>query len=168
MTSRRAFMLATACARITPDTCGRRIPVVSPRPLVFPRDHGAHPEYRTEWWYLTGWLDRPGTARSVGFQVTFFRTRTPIDPRNPSAFAAKQLMIAHAAIADPTHGSLLHDQRLARTGFGAASFSTNDTALLLDRWQLMRSPQGGYRGVIPLVASHWNLKRGQRSRAAAR
>ena len=123
--------------------------VVSPRPLVFPRDHGAHPAYRTEWWYLTGWLDRPGTARSLGFQVTFFRTRTPIDPRNPSAFAAKQLMIAHAAIADPTRGSLLHDQRLARTGFGAASFSTDDTALLLDRWQLIRSPQGGYRGMIP-------------------
>ena len=71
---------------------------------------------------MTGWLDRPGTARSVGFQVTFFRTRTPIDPRNPSAFAAKQLVIAHAAIADPARGSLLHDQRLARTGFRRGIF----------------------------------------------
>ncbi|MBC8119336.1 MAG: carotenoid 1,2-hydratase [Burkholderiaceae bacterium] len=122
---------------------------VSPRPLNFPRDHGAHPEYRTEWWYLTGWLDRPGKAPPLGFQVTFFRARTSIDSSNPSAFAAKQLMIAHAAIADPARGSLLHDQRLARTGFGAASFSTDDTALLLDRWQLMRSPSGSYRSVIP-------------------
>jgi len=38
--------------------------------LQFPRDHGAHPEYRVEWWYLTGWLDVP-----YGFQITFFRAR---------------------------------------------------------------------------------------------
>lgn len=149
MTSRRAFILATAALASRHAHAAVEYAVVSPRPLTFPRDHGAHPGYRTEWWYLTGWLDRPGSAQSVGFQLTFFRTRTSIDSTNPSAFAAKQLMIAHAAIADPARGSLLHDQRLARTGFGAASFSTDDTAVLLDRWQLARSPQGAYRGVIP-------------------
>ena len=42
---------------------------VKPRPTFsFPRDHGAHPGFRTEWWYITGWLDGPG-----GFQITFFR-----------------------------------------------------------------------------------------------
>jgi predicted secreted hydrolase len=46
------------------------------RTLVFPRDHGAHPELRTEWWYVTGQARTPGAGgREFGFQVTFFRTR---------------------------------------------------------------------------------------------
>jgi len=91
--------------------------VVTPRPLAFPRDHGAHPDYRTEWWYLTGWLD--ATPQPIGLQITFFRTRTDIDPANPSRFAAQQLIIAHAAIADPARGSLLKDERIARAGFAS-------------------------------------------------
>jgi predicted secreted hydrolase len=27
------------------------------RPLTFPEDFGAHPDFRTEWWYYTGNLD---------------------------------------------------------------------------------------------------------------
>ena len=151
MVSRRALMLTAGA--LAADRAWPQVPYasVSPRALTFPRDHGAHPEYRTEWWYMTGWLDGPGAAGTapIGFQITFFRTRTPIDPANPSAFAAKQLVIAHAAIADPARGALLHDERIARTGFGAASASTEDTDVLLDRWRLVRSPSNGaYRGTI--------------------
>ena len=74
-------------------------PMVEPgRKLVFPRDHGAHPDYRTEWWYITGWIENDGVAR--GFQVTFFRSRSGLQEDNDSAFAPKQLIFAHAAIAD--------------------------------------------------------------------
>lgn len=147
MVSRRALMLAASALASNRAWAQVQYPNVVPRLLIFPRDHGAHPEYRTEWWYLTGWLDSPGAP--LGFQITFFRTRTTIDPANPSAFAAKQLVIAHAAIADPARGSLLHDERIARAGFGAASVATEDTDVLLDRWHLVRSPQSGaYRGVM--------------------
>jgi len=153
MPTRRALILATAALTATRVVASAAseptYAEVLRRPLIFPRDHGAHPEYRTEWWYVTGWLDRPDPAPPIGFQITFFRARTPIDASNPSAFAAKQLVIAHAAIADPLRGALLHDQRIARTGFGAASASVEDTALVLDRWQLTRSPQSGaYRATI--------------------
>ena len=120
--------------------------VVTPRPLAFPRDHGAHPDYRTEWWYLTGWLD---AAQPLGFQVTFFRTRTAIDPANPSRFAATQLVIAHAAIADPARGSLLKDERIARAGFGVAEASEADTDVRLDRWRLWRRADGSYECTLP-------------------
>ncbi len=146
MASRRALLLAAgalASNRAWPQV---EYPLVSPRPLTFPRDHGAHPDYRTEWWYLTGWLN--GERAPIGFQITFFRIRTTIDPANPSAFAAKQLVIAHAAIADPARGTLLHDERIARAGFGAASVSTEDTDVLLDRWRLSRAPNGAYRGIV--------------------
>ena len=146
MVSRRAMLLAAAALASGRTRAQVQYPSVIPRPLIFPRDHGAHPDYRTEWWYMTGWLDGPSP---MGFQITFFRTRTPINTENRSAFAAKQLVIAHAAIADPARETLLHDERIARTGFSAASASTEDTDVLVDRWRLQRSPERGtYRGVI--------------------
>jgi predicted secreted hydrolase len=121
---------------------------VTPRPLVFPRDHGAHPEYRTEWWYLTGFLDEPG-REALGFQVTFFRVRTPIAP-GASRFSPGQLVIAHAAIADRARGNLLHDERAQRAGFGLVDTATDDTDVRLDRWRFARdAATGGYRSVIP-------------------
>jgi predicted secreted hydrolase len=147
MPGRRAFLLASL-ALAAPVRAAVDYPAVAPRPLVFPRDHGAHPDYRTEWWYLTGWLDVPGAA-SLGFQVTFFRTRTEVDPANPSAFAAKQLVIAHAALADPALGSLLHDERIARAGFDVVGASEQDTDLRLGAWRFVRQPDGAYRCALP-------------------
>jgi len=121
-------------------------PAVTPRPLVFPRDHGSHPEYRTEWWYLTGWLD--AAPQPIGVQITFFRTRTEVDPANPSRFAAQQLIIAHAAIADPAQGSLIKDERIARAGFGIAGASELDTDVNLDRWRFRHGADGTYQCTV--------------------
>ena len=82
--------------------------VVPGRKLIFPADHGAHPAFRSEWWYATGWLTLPDGS-PLGFQTTFFRVRTGIGEDNPSAFAPRQLILAHAAIADPVLGRLRHD-----------------------------------------------------------
>ena len=87
-------------------------PVVA-RPLVFPRDHGSHPAFRTEWWYITGWTrDETGVERGV--QITFFRSRPGVAEDLKSALAPRQIIFAHAAIADARVGHLLHDQRAAR------------------------------------------------------
>src|SRR5205807_527585 len=100
-----------------------RYPVVTPRPqFVFPRDHGAHPDYRTEWWYVTGWLDGP-----LGFQITFFRARPREPSDNPSRFNPLQVLLAHAAIADPKRGRLIHEERAARAGFTLAHAETERT-----------------------------------------
>ncbi|HEY9025885.1 MAG TPA: carotenoid 1,2-hydratase [Burkholderiaceae bacterium] len=108
---------------------------VTHRPLVFPADHGSHPDTHVEWWYVTGWL-RSGPASAsnadarddappeLGFQVTFFRTRTGLAADSASRFAARQLVFAHVALTDLTSGAkdggTLHDQRVARQGFGIA------------------------------------------------
>ena len=93
--------------------------VIAGHPLLFPADYGSHPQFRTEWWYVTGWLT---TARgeSLGFQITFFRSKPAIDENNPSAFTAHQLLIAHCAISDPKRGRLWQDQRIRRAGLGLA------------------------------------------------
>ena len=138
MLSRRRLLLAMS-ALAAPDVRSEvAFPDVVPRPLQFPEDFGSHPQFRTEWWYLTGWLGE--APRQLGFQVTFFRVRTDVDPENPSAFAARQLIIAHAALADPARGKLLIDERIARTGFGVVEAASGDTNLRLDGWTLRRDP----------------------------
>lgn len=113
------------------------------RPVVFPQDTGSHPGYRTEWWYATGWLNTPD-GKPLGFQITFFRSATGHDAADPSAFAPSQLIIAHAALSDPSLGRLMHDQRIARQGFGLAYAKTGNTDVKLDAWQLVRAPDGHY------------------------
>lgn len=114
------------------------------RTLEFPRDHGAHPDLRTEWWYVTGHARAVGTAdREFGFQVTFFRTRVDATRSMQSAFAARQLIFAHAAVTDVLGGKLWHDQRIAREGFGAAGASIIDAAITLRDWSLVRRPADG-------------------------
>jgi predicted secreted hydrolase len=107
-------------------------------PIALPKDFGAHPQARIEWWYVTGALDLPDIAEPYGFQLTFFRSRTDVAPDHPSAFAATQLIFAHAALTDPVAGRLRHDQRIARAGFGIAQAGENDTDLRLRGWTLER------------------------------
>jgi predicted secreted hydrolase len=138
-----ALPRTTAAGEARGDPPQGRFARVEPgRPLVFPRDFGAHPAYRTEWWYLTGWLT--GGARTFGVQITFFRARTTHAEDNPSRFAPRQLLLAHAALAVPEEGRLRHDQRAARTGFGLAQASETDTDLALGTWRLRRLPDDTY------------------------
>ncbi len=106
--------------------------------LRFPADFGAHPETRTEWWYVTGSLH--SGARLWGFQVTFFRTSTGIAASAGSRFAPTQLLFAHAALTDLEAKRLRHDQRIARSGFGIAQARGDDTGVVLRDWSLSRAP----------------------------
>jgi len=104
--------------------------------IEFPRDAGAHRGHRVEWWYVTGNLETKHGP--MGFQVTFFRYRNPEADANPSRFSPKQLLFAHAALADPRKGKLLADQRSARMVEGLVDASTQDTAVAIDDWRLER------------------------------
>src|SRR5687768_3868793 len=133
---------------------GWAVPAASPQPALpvvtpgaefrFPRDHGAHPAFRTEWWYFTGWLETE-EGRPLGFQITFFRSRPRTDPANPSVFAPRQILFAHAALSDPERRRLVHDQRIARAGFGLAEAAERDTEVKLLDWGLSRRSDGAFR-----------------------
>jgi predicted secreted hydrolase len=109
--------------------------------LQFPRDYGSHPQFRTEWWYLTGWVKK-ADGTELGIQVTFFRNRPLLAETNPSKFAPRQLLFAHAALADPATGKLLHDQRAARAGFGLAEAKEGGTDVWIDDWSLQQTDSG--------------------------
>ena len=146
---RRAFLASLGALAVRPAWPAAEVsfPEVTPRALVFPRDHGAHPDFRTEWWYVTGWL-RTARGEDLGCQVTFFRTRTPYAGDNPSTFAPRQVLLAHAALADPKYGRLRHDQRAARPVLSVAGADEATTRVWIDGWRMALEGQR-YRAVIP-------------------
>ncbi len=121
-------------ARATAD----QAPALIERPLQFPRDLGSHPDTAIEWWYVTGELR--ARSKLYGFQLTFFRSRVPSTQAMSSAFAAKQLIFAHAAVTDVAGQRLLHDQRIARSSgnesVDLASSSASGTDVGLRDWSL--------------------------------
>ncbi|HET6720896.1 MAG TPA: carotenoid 1,2-hydratase, partial [Rhodocyclaceae bacterium] len=146
---RRDFLLTPlllpALARAADDQPSVRYPDVIPGvTLNFPRDHGAHPDFRTEWWYVTGALQTLPTASSpaqeLGFQLTFFRTRPGQAEDLASPIAARQVLFAHAAVSRPGVG-LQHAERAARNQLGGG-YSTADCEVFIGNWQMKRSGSG--------------------------
>lgn len=127
--------------------------ITAGRTLRFPRDHGAHPSARIEWWYATGWVQGDG-GKLLGFQITFFRSRTGVAAQLPGRFAPRQLLFAHAAVSDVAARKHLHAQRIARwsgdetlpDGHAARA----DTRVALGRWTLVRDgATGAYTARLP-------------------
>jgi predicted secreted hydrolase len=136
---RRAALLAGFALALGAAAAPAPYPDVRPgATLAFPADEGAHPDYRTEWWYVTGWLET-ADGTPLGFQVTFFRTRPRADDANPSRFAARQVLIAHAALSDARVHHALHAERIAREGFGLAASAVGATRVTLGDWRLVAS-----------------------------
>jgi len=134
-------------AAASPVRAAVTYPTVVPGAIIeFPRDEGAHPDYRIEWWYVTGWLEDEQGA-PLGFQVTFFRVRPGLGETNPSRFAPRQILFAHAALAETGHGRLRHAERSAREGFGLAQAGEGGVDVRLDEWSLQQDG-ATYRTVV--------------------
>jgi predicted secreted hydrolase len=144
--------------------------VLEPRVFEFPRDHGPHPEYRQEWWYVTGNLDS-ATGERFGFELTFFRfalapalpelsvtsgssaetasTALPA-PRNgvESAWRARQIYMTHFAITDVARERFRFSQKLSRGALGLAGAQIPPLRVWIDDWSLVsKSPD----------ETHWSL-----------
>ena len=93
---------------------------LAPMPLVFPRDHGPHPEYHTEWWYYTGNLS-DADGGQYGYQLTFFRTAlAPEMPERSSDLATNQVYMAHLALTDAPRQAHASFDRYSRGAAGLA------------------------------------------------
>ena len=121
-----------------------------PRQFRFPDDHGAHPAFRSEWWYLTFALADAGArpegagGREFGVQFTLFRRALfpggdPVDPwRNGQAY------LAHFALTDVEAGAHRHAERVARGHPALAGVEVADgrTVAWLEDWRLVMGPEG--------------------------
>jgi predicted secreted hydrolase len=115
-----------------------------PMQFEFPRDHGAHPEFRNEWWYFTGNLDA-ANGRRFGYQLTFFRSALSAHaPARASAWAGNQAYMAHFTITDAAGKRFRAFQRFGRGGLALAGARAQPFAVWLDDWSVKSESAGTF------------------------
>jgi len=105
-----------------------------PRAWQFPRDHGAHPAYKTEWWYFTGNLE-DDQGRCYGYQLTFFRQGVRFHV-NAAAneWSVRDVYFAHFAVTDVQEGRFTTAERISRAGPGLAGAGTQSLETWIFNW----------------------------------
>lgn len=121
---------------------------VAPRIFDFPLDHGSHPNFRTEWWYVTGNLSTED-EREFGFQFTIFRNAlAPITPGGPSPWSTNQAYMGHFAVTDVDSGEFLTEENFARGAAGLAGVTSAPLRVWVEDWAL----EGAHReGTSPAL-----------------
>lgn len=144
----KSSVLAQGFAGLGTDSHGFA-DVVRGKRLTFPADHGPHPEYRIEWWYLTANLiDVEGAA--YGAQWTLFRQAMTPDA-SLQGWANRQLWMGNAALTSRTTHQF--SERFARGGIGQAGVETSPFHAWIDAWDMQGTDTGADTTVSPLVVS---------------
>jgi predicted secreted hydrolase len=123
---------------------------LAPRPFTFPREHGPHPGFRTEWWYWTGNVEAAGEAgplRRFGFQLTFFRAALAARPRaRISAWGTHEIYMAHFAVTDVGGRRFHAADRWGRAALGLAGAAADPFGVWVASW----SATGAGREAFPM------------------
>jgi predicted secreted hydrolase len=122
--------LAQGFAGLDQAAKGFAVPIAG-QALEFPKDHGAHPDYRIEWWYVTANL-QGADGEDYGVQWTLFRTS--LAPSGGTGWSTPQLWMGHAALTTKTQHFVA--ERLGRGGIGQAGVSLDPFSAWIDNWQL--------------------------------
>jgi predicted secreted hydrolase len=113
--------------------------------FAFPRDHGSHPEYRTEWWYYTGHL-RTSEGRRYGFEVTFFRVSVnPPYAAQSSRWDLQSILPAHFAVTDLAAKDFRYYEKLNRGSAFTAGAATGKLDVFNEAWRAVTNPDGSWR-----------------------
>ncbi len=104
--------------------------------MTFPRDHGAHPEFRVEWWYIAGQLKtESGNERRL--QITFFRNRDLfLNTAGFGRFRARQLLSCHIVIMDPKRGEVSYQEIVGQPSVKLKNCSLETTRVGFADWHL--------------------------------
>jgi predicted secreted hydrolase len=112
----------------------------------FPRDHGNHADFKTEWWYFTGNLEAKD-GREFGYQLTFFRQGVigADEAVADSHFATRDIEFAHFALSDISGRKFSFFQELSRGAFGEAGFEQGARLAWIKDWSVERVGENGFR-----------------------
>lgn len=118
---------------------------LEPRRFSFPADHGPHPAFRNEWWYVTGNLESDDGER-FGYELTIFRVAlAPAVPESISDWRTNQLYFAHFALTRPGNESFHAAERYARGAAGLAGAEAEPFRVWLHDWSISAMPDGRWR-----------------------
>lgn len=117
------------------DVSGSFAEVTPGREFTFPADHGAHPSYKTEWWYFTGNL-QGAEDRRYGYQLTLFRVGLAKSEKNSSSWSTDFLMMGHFALSDLQAQDFHSFERISRPSLGLAG--VEGTEVWLEDWTVQR------------------------------
>jgi predicted secreted hydrolase len=122
----------------------------------FPRDHAAHPEFRTEWWYFTGHLRNPQDVNfRFGYELTFFRNALRAKPiTEKSSWSLRDLYFAHFAITDISQKKFFHSEKVNRGALGLAGAETNRVNVWVEDWKLRAEKD---RWILDAQADHGSI-----------
>jgi predicted secreted hydrolase len=127
------------------ESSARFAQALEPHAFEFPRDHGPHPDFRHEWWYVTGHL-RAADGERFGFELTFFRyALVPAQKSRvsgESAWRSNQIYMAHFAVTDVTQRRFNFEARQSRAALGLAGAEAAPFRVWLEDWALESSDAG--------------------------
>ena len=135
----RGLSVGTSLGNREPGALDGFAQVLEPRRLIFPEDHGPHPEYKSEWWYWIGHLES-AEGRRFGYQLTFFRSalKPPVaaTPSEPpvSDWRTDQLYMAHFALTDIDGEDFHSFERFSRGAAGLAGAQAGPFRVWLESW----------------------------------
>ena len=133
------FLLLAANVFLPFSSCqaqpnGEWAEALKPRKWNFPRDHGAHPEHQTEWWYFTGNLTGESGAH-FGYQLTFFRFGVRRNDKwNNNPWYLRDLFMAHFAITEQLDDGFRFPERISREGPGLAGARQDRMGVWVLNW----------------------------------
>jgi predicted secreted hydrolase len=136
-----AALLSAFC--ILHSAFGQFQPALPGYEFSFPRDHGTHDEYRTEWWYYTGHL-RTDDGRAYGFELTFFRVGISREPAT-TRWDLRNLSLAHFAITDVDRRDFRYYEKLNRASPFTASAAAGRLDVFNEAWRATTLPDGAWR-----------------------
>jgi len=140
-------IVETQISVVTPTIQPGYLAADGSRPLTFPADFGAHPDFRTEWWYYTGNLQTL-EGRHFGFELTIFRVGLvppTVELPNDSAWSSRDLYFAHFAISDIGTDRFYAFQRYSRPGPGLAGAQADPYHIWLEDWTITERTLGVYQ-----------------------
>ena len=123
----------------------RFVPALSGYEFQFPRDHGTHNDYRTEWWYYTGQL-KTDSGRRYGFELTFFRVGVDApESAEPSRWDLSNLAPAHFAITDVESRDFRYYEKMNRMSAFTAGAAEGRLDVFNESWRATTLPDGSWR-----------------------
>ena len=134
---------SVASAMGSADTAGFE-KAAKERKFVFPYDNGAHPTFRTEWWYFTGNLTSK-EGKKFGYQFTIFRNAiSVVKTDSASAWRSNQIYMGHFAVTDIDKDKFYYFERFSRDGNKLAGTETSPFKVWIEDWKVTETGAGKY------------------------